>query len=777
MNTYYSSDLSSKRLFFRLKIGRFHRTLFLAGMCWFSSFAATAQAFQKLYANPDSAFFIAYDLCSDITQGYYVTGAVQVTRPQVFVLKSNLAGQPIWNKIVTSANPLLYYTTGESIHRTSDNGLVITGVRLFGATEPGGVLIKLNDSGNVHWAKFMPCLGRNSEVCADGNSIYYASEDKSAGKVYLAKISNQGQPAWQQWLETGDMDFYSVESLVHCANGDIVLALLVAKTDGGTQIEQKQTILLRINPEGVVQQAAFFPVVHLAALVPLSDGRIAFRCSADDVTWTGMGIMDSQFNFIWFKKARFGLTPFLSNIVGQELAVSGDETQITGIFYTPGGEKTALAFDINGNLLEEEVYATNTLAQAAAAAPARGYVRVTNSTASTFTLTRSYDDGTVFANCFFPNPCGLQLEDTVLISQPVGSQVSTVSCMQDESAVTENLPLVTVDHCIDVGTVDPGFQMTDTVICAGSAVDFTRNSGASKPVFGTSDWSFEGATPSIATGPAVKNVRFNQPGTYSVRHIYTVAGCRDTAFLTITVLASFSVNLGADTTVCSGNGVQISAGTQPGASYLWNTGSTSSVLSVTRSGTYTVTVTLSGGCTVQDAIQVHLLSKDDVALGPDITLCNNGTLRLKAPDSAAGYPLRWSTGETSTSIDIASPGMYSLELAAGNCSFTDTILVEAKDCNGCQVYAANVFAPESGTAGNTFRLIPGCTLVSGRWHIYDRWGSLLFESADLNQGWDGRANGKVLPPGVYLYTAELQLSEPQKPVEQRKISGCVTLVR
>ncbi len=177
---------------------------------------------------------------------------------------------------------------------------------------------------------------------------------------------------------------------------------------------------------------------------------------------------------------------------------------------------------------------------------------------------------------------------------------------------------------------------------------------------------------------------------------------------------------------------------------------------------------------VTDAVQVRILSENDVALGPDTVLCNNGSIRLKAPDSASDYPLRWSTGEMEPIIDIATPGLYSLELTFGNCSFSDTILVEAKDCNGCPVYTGNVFAPESG---NNFHLIPGCTLLSGYLRIYDRWGSLLFESADPGQGWDGRVDGKVLPPGVYLYTAELQLAEPQKPVETRKLSGSVTLLR
>ena len=776
MNTYHFSNPPRTRLFFRASCGRSGRIILLASICWMSAFAASSQAFQKLYTNPDSAFFLAYDLCSDVTQGFFITGAVQVTRPQTFVMKTSLTGTPVWGKILTASEPFFYYTTGESISRTSDNGLILTCAKIGGAQESGGVLIKMTSAGNIQWSKFAACLWHSNQVCADGNSVYYASEGKNVAKVYLTKISNSGLPTWEQWLEAGDMDSYTVESLVPCANGDLAMALLVTKDDG-PQAGQNQTILLRIDPAGVVQQAALFPVAHLAALVPLSDGRIAFRCSASNGSWTGMGMMDSQFNWLWFKKIRFGLTPFLSNIVGQELAVSGDETLITGIFYTPGGEKTALSFDINGNLLQEELYATNTLAQAAAAAPAKGYVRVAGARTTSFSLTRSYDDGTAFVSCFFPKPCGLQVEDTVLTAQPVGWQTSAANCIQNESAVSENLPVATTDYCIDIGTtVNADFRMNDTVICTGGTIDFTRNSGAFEPVFGTSVWSFEGGNPSSSTNAIVQDVRYNQPGMYQVRHIYTIAGCRDTSYLTVTVLASVSVNLGPDTTLCSGGNVQISAGNQTGASYQWNTGESGSGISVTQSGTYTVTVTL-GGCTATDARQVQILSKDYVALGPDTAVCNGGSIILKAPDAAAGYPLLWSTGETGPYISVASPGLYSLELSSGICFLADTILIDPKNCNGCQVYAPNVFAPDGGIAGNVFRLMPGCTLVSGKWQIYDRWGSLLFESSDLTQGWDGRMNGKILPAGVYIFTAELDLAEPQKPVERRKITGSVTLVR
>ncbi len=38
--------------------------------------------------------------------------------------------------------------------------------------------------------------------------------------------------------------------------------------------------------------------------------------------------------------------------------------------------------------------------------------------------------------------------------------------------------------------------------------------------------------------------------------------------------------------------------------------------------------------------------------------------------------------------------------------------------------------------------------------IFNRWGQLLFETHDVNAGWDGTYNGKEAPLGVYVYTIE-----------------------
>ncbi len=54
-----------------------------------------------------------------------------------------------------------------------------------------------------------------------------------------------------------------------------------------------------------------------------------------------------------------------------------------------------------------------------------------------------------------------------------------------------------------------------------------------------------------------------------------------------------------------------------------------------------------------------------------------------------------------------------------------------------------------------------------------RWGNLVFESKDINEGWDGTQNGKKCETGVYVYRAEVTFKNGETIVKR----GDVTLVR
>lgn len=35
--------------------------------------------------------------------------------------------------------------------------------------------------------------------------------------------------------------------------------------------------------------------------------------------------------------------------------------------------------------------------------------------------------------------------------------------------------------------------------------------------------------------------------------------------------------------------------------------------------------------------------------------------------------------------------------------------------------------------------------------IYNRWGDQIFETTDIEEGWDGKVNGKLVQEGQYMY--------------------------
>ena len=39
-------------------------------------------------------------------------------------------------------------------------------------------------------------------------------------------------------------------------------------------------------------------------------------------------------------------------------------------------------------------------------------------------------------------------------------------------------------------------------------------------------------------------------------------------------------------------------------------------------------------------------------------------------------------------------------------------------------------------------------------YMLNRWGQRIFVSTDINTGWDGTNNGKIVPQDIYVYNAK-----------------------
>lgn len=87
-----------------------------------------------------------------------------------------------------------------------------------------------------------------------------------------------------------------------------------------------------------------------------------------------------------------------------------------------------------------------------------------------------------------------------------------------------------------------------------------------------------------------------------------------------------------------------------------------------------------------------------------------------------------------------------------------------------QVFQPSAFSPNDDGVNDRFTIVGGEDLVEVReLRVFDRWGNFLSTGKD----WDGRNNNEPLPPGLYVYTAEILMDDGK----ERVLTGSVMLMR
>ena len=158
---------------------------------------------------------------------------------------------------------------------------------------------------------------------------------------------------------------------------------------------------------------------------------------------------------------------------------------------------------------------------------------------------------------------------------------------------------------------------------------------------------------------------------------YVAYNNSDTAYYTVYVYNIPQVNLGNDTTLCTGQTLTLKA-TNQNSAYLWQDNSTDSIYNVSQSGTYWVTVTTNNICSASDTINVTYISIPIVNLGNDTTICKGISINLNATTPNATY--LWNNGSTDAIYNVTSSGTYWVKVSINSlCSTSDTIKVNEID--------------------------------------------------------------------------------------------------
>jgi gliding motility-associated-like protein len=298
---------------------------------------------------------------------------------------------------------------------------------------------------------------------------------------------------------------------------------------------------------------------------------------------------------------------------------------------------------------------------------------------------------------------------------------------------------------------------TDTLVCENDTIDIRVNPGIL-----SLRWS---------DGIEGGNRSFVNPGLY--RLFYRGNVCVDSLsiFLQHRELPMF--NLGNDTGFCENEGVYLTAFRPFALTYLWDDGVQTPDRYISKQGVYGVTLS-DGVCSVYDDIQIVEEDLPVFVLGSDTSFCPGVEIVLE-PSLFQDVQYLWHDGSTDRSFEIRDTGWVKLTVKGDYCQYTDSLYVLPCECD--RIYIPTAFSPNGDGINDMFITTP-CFTQSFRIQIYNRWGQKVFESNDIQQGWDGFANGIRCQQGVYMYKISMNVAQSGfKGIKPLVLQGTFTLLR
>ena len=245
---------------------------------------------------------------------------------------------------------------------------------------------------------------------------------------------------------------------------------------------------------------------------------------------------------------------------------------------------------------------------------------------------------------------------------------------------------------------------TDSIVIVNLIVNPTYNNTDTKQICFGSNYQFGTQT-------------LTSSGTYS--HIFqSVKGCDSTVVLTLTVKPQLTSTI--NVSICNGEAYMF------GGLDLWT------------EGTYYRTVSGSTGC---DSTTTLYLTVNDTYNDTIFATINKGE----------SYSFNGSSYSES--------GLFTVTLNTLN--GCDSIINLILTVNELAVDIPQGFSPNGDGVNDNFVIdgilnYPGNTL-----EIYNRWGNLVYKTADYQNNWDGTSTGSMtigntpLPPGTYFYLLNL----------------------
>lgn len=303
---------------------------------------------------------------------------------------------------------------------------------------------------------------------------------------------------------------------------------------------------------------------------------------------------------------------------------------------------------------------------------------------------------------------------------------------------------------------DPNIQATGGgFVCYGSTIQLHATGG------GIFEWSpATYLTNTVGANPVctpLDNI------TYTVTTNASL-GCPSSDTVVVTVKQPITITTGNGARICQGESYQLAAYTD-GLTYEWSPSNHLDnpyvpfpYATPLVSTTYTVTTTDNICFTVSDTVVLNVNPPPAFALSDDALIVAGTGQQLFAEGNGT---FTWTPAAGLSCSDCPSP--------FANPTQPTTYTVTLEDSAGCRkdaevvidflcskngIYVPNTFTPNGDGKNDVFRIRGYGMKELKSFRIFTRWGELVFETNDIEQGWDGTFKGQRMSPAVFVYTIE-----------------------
>ena len=312
-------------------------------------------------------------------------------------------------------------------------------------------------------------------------------------------------------------------------------------------------------------------------------------------------------------------------------------------------------------------------------------------------------------------------------------------------------------------------------------------------------WDFgSNSEPQNATTLDVTDVKFSKSGVQAVKLFAFYDVCKDSVVTSVFVFSEPSIDFEfVDSLQCAPSNAEFINKSQSNSptTYFWDFGdggfsnSYNPSYVYNEAGSYSVSLTMitSKGCVdtlylmKQDLVQVFSQPKAGFNVYPNkVDLCEPDVEFIDKSVGATSYFYYFDDRKfTSTEANFfhkytQSGGDYPIQVVTNGNGCSDTA-IRSIFVEPFAIYIPNTFIPDGNKSNDIF--IPKTHYEFEGWlfQIYNKWGELLFETNQHNQGWDGTYQLNPCQDGTYIYS--LKFNPCDTPYATEQITGFVNLIR